>query len=213
MKGDLVVVVADGGIEQAIRGLLTRAEALGIRPLHGVEFPKLHKLDCDTFATGHQLASLYRPTHEHALIVLDLAWDGRPINDPLEMSRQVDERLRPDWGDSGRCVVIDPELEAWVWSDSPHVAKVLGWTDLPELASWLSLKGLWPRNSPKPPDPKSAYLAAIREKRIQNSNALFRTLAEKVSLTRCEDRAFLALREILRAWFPPPPCGVTKAAR
>jgi hypothetical protein len=201
MKSDLVVIVADGGIEQAIRGIISRTEALGIRSLIGVEFPKLKELDGGTYTRGHELADLYKDTHEHALIVFDLQWEGRPTDNVLELETNVENRLAQQWGQRGRCVVIDPELEVWVWSDSPHVAAELGWDGMPELKRWLNDHELWNLQSPKPDDPKKAFLAAIRAKKIQKSNAIFHGLAQKVSFARCQDRSFQRLVQILRGWF------------
>ena len=200
---DLVVVVADGGIEQTIRGLLSRPEAIGIRSLSGVEIPKLHKLDQGVYATGHEIAKVYATTHTHALLILDFAWEGRPTNDPLEMRENVEKSLRKQWGDNGRCIVIVPELENWIWSDSPHVAKALGWDSMSELKPWLTAHNLWNANDAKPADPKLAYERAIREKRVQKSNATFYELARKVSFKRCADESFNLLLSTLRAWFPP----------
>ncbi len=201
MNSDLVVVVADRGIEQAILGLLQRPEAIGIRQLQGVEFPAFHGQDGGTYARGHELARAYLNTHRHALVVFDADWEGRPTDDVAQMENDVEGRLGEDWGDRGRCVVIQPELEVWVWSDSPHVASELGWESLHELRAWLESKGLWSQERHKPDDPKKAYIEAIREKRKPKSNATFGSLARKVSVNRCQDRAFLRLRGILREWF------------
>jgi hypothetical protein len=85
-------------------------------------------------------------------------------------------------------VVIDPELEIWVWSASPHVEDVLGWRgSTPPLRSWLRNQGLWGDDRPKPQDPKRAMEGALYEKRIPRSSSLYRQLAEKVGLTTCRD--------------------------
>lgn len=199
---DLVVVVADGGIEQAIRGILSRPHAVGIRELAGVEYPKLHKMDEGTYSAGHELAALYSDTHEHALVIFDLAWEGRPVDTASKMMEHVEENLQKTWGSRARCVVIDPELESWVWSGSPHVADSLGWNSISELRHWLEQNRLWAGDSVKPSDPKAAYLRAIREKKIPKSNAIFYKLASKVSFQRCIDPAFLRLTSTLREWFP-----------
>lgn len=204
MKGDLVVVVADGGIEQAIRGILSRHASLGIRPLKQVDCPKFRALDSGTYLRGSELAAAYLETHEHASIVFDLEWEGRPSDNPAILEQTVETSLAAQWGTRGRCVVINPELEAWVWSDSPHVATGLGWDTMPELKAWLIAGGLWNSCDSKPLDPKAAYLAAISEKRVQQSNATFRALAEKVGLQRCQDRSFQRLVNILQAWFRTP---------
>lgn len=211
MKGDLVVLVADGGIEQAIQGLLTRTIALGIRPLSRVEFPKFKPLDSGAFAHGAALVQAYGATHAHALVVFDAAWEGHPSEAPAELERQVEQRLTRDWGRRARCVVIDPELEIWVWSDSPHVASALGWDSMPELKAWLTRQGLWEPTAEKPGDPKKAYRAALGEKRIPPSNSIFHELAQKVSVQRCRDQAYLRLVQILRDWFPASSAAAHKS--
>lgn len=202
MSADLVVVVADGGIEQAIRGILDRPAALGIRPLIGLEFPKFKPLDGGAFAKGHEIAALYRDTHTHALVVFDLAFDRPAGTSAQKLEADLDARLSEVWGPRARCIVIEPELEAWVWSDSPHVATELGWDSLANLRRFLEGHGLWTPGTAKPADPKEAYLRAIRAKRIQQSNATFRQLAGRVSVSRCQDRAFNRLVQTLREWFP-----------
>jgi hypothetical protein len=202
MTSDLVVVVADGGIEQAVRGILSRPERLRIRPLLGLDFPKLRQLDAGTFELGHELAKPYRKTHRHALVILDTAWDGAPS--AAQIVDKVEFELGKTWGDRGRCIAIDPELEVWLWSDSPHVAAALGWDNMIDLRTWLASKGLWPDGIPKPLDPKAAYLAAIREKRVPRSNATFTEIASKISFSRCQDGAFRRLTAILSEWFSAP---------
>jgi hypothetical protein len=164
----------------------------------------LHNLDEGTYASGHEIADLYERTHEHALVVLDYAWEGRPPKvDPDGMVKSVEDKLRRRWGDRAGCIVIVPELEIWLWSDSPLVAKSLGWASMAELRRWLQTENLWAVGQHKPAHPKEAYLRAIRAKRVQKSNAIFRELAETVSLKKCSDGSFLRLLGILRGWFPP----------
>ena len=102
-------------------------------------------------------------------------------------------------------VVIDPELEAWVFSDSPHVDKVLGWTNRnPTLREALEQQKLWGPKDSKPADPKAALEWVLKTAgRRPISSAYFRNLARRVSTKRCQDRAFLRFRKLLQDWFPP----------
>lgn len=101
-----------------------------------------------------------------------------------------------------REVSFDPELEAWVWSDSSQVVSCLGWrADLPDLRQWLAENGFWPSPFSKPPDPKSAVERVLRELRKPRSSAIYAQLARRVSLQRCTDPAFLKFRHIMREWF------------
>jgi hypothetical protein len=200
MTLDLVLVVADKGLEQAFLGLLARPEALGIRPLRFAI--RVHHYDSSCYLTGHEIAATSAGEATHALVVFDAAWDGAPSQDPADLESVVEARLKPVWGARGRCVVIAPELEAWVWSDSPHVAAALGWKDgYSALRDWLEREGLWPVGLDKPPDPKAAYERALRHAKLPPSNAIFRRLASRVSTQRCRDRAFERIQSLLRGWF------------
>jgi len=114
---DLVVVVPDKGTEQALTGLLKRPESMGVRTIDFIV--RVHpQKDPGCYHTGHELAATSRREASHALVVFDRAWEGAPSTDAAELQREVEARLRTLWGDQCACIVIDPELEAWVWSDS-----------------------------------------------------------------------------------------------
>jgi hypothetical protein len=138
------------------------------------------------------------------LVVLDHEGSGQENLAPDEVATNLRDRLgRMGWDDRAEAVVIVPELEAWVWSESPVVDEVMGWRgSQPTLREWLRLSALLGPAEVKPRRPKEAMEAALRAKRVQRSSALYRTLAEKVSLGRCEDPSFLRLKEILLRWFP-----------
>ena len=99
-------------------------------------------------------------------------------------------------------IVIEPELEAWAWTTSPHVAAVLGWHDNHDaLRSFLISRRLWDEGRPKPIHPKEAMRHALREKNKPFGAPLFSELAKRVGVGRCEDLAFKKLRNQLRQWF------------
>jgi hypothetical protein len=198
---DLVVVVPDKDTEQAFKGLLQRHQSLGIRPVRYDVIVHPNK-DPGCYKSGDQLAAAFRHEAMHALVVFDLAWEGAPSLDPTVLEHEVEARLQPLWADRARCVVIDPELEAWVWSDSPHVENVLGWRGrAPSLRAWLQQEGLWPEGQPKPPDPERAFRRAVRVVSLPPSASLFRQLAETVGLRRCNDPSFGKVAGILQGWF------------
>jgi hypothetical protein len=118
----------------------------------------------------------------------------------------VNTKLKADWGDKAASVVISPELEAWVWSDSPHVESELGWPSrLGGLRGWLEEKGLWGTGAEKPAGPKKAVEAATREAKVPWTAAVCRGLASNVSVDRCTDGAFQKLKAILNGWFGGAP--------
>lgn len=209
MSLELVVLVPDKDTEQAIRGTLGHPKKVGLRPIDNPRVIVHPNRDPGVFRNARELLSPFRGDASYALVVLDLAWDGAPSSNPHDLEAQVEKLLKPDWGDRAACVCIDPEVENWIWSDSPHVAKVLGWSDLPSLRAWLETNALWSPGLPKPPEPKAAFELSIRKTRTPKSSAIFGQLAARVSLSRCSDPAFGRLCSILRGWFPatPTPAG------
>lgn len=200
---DLVVVVPDKAIEQAITGLLEHPRKLGIRPIRSrILAHSGHDPGC--YATGHELLQPFSGTASYGLVIFDRAWDGSPSGSASELERDVLEKLRPTWSNRAGCIVIDPELEAWLWTDSPHLCEALGWSgsSVAELRAWIAEKGLWAADSPKPSDPKKAFRRAAHHGNVPPSSAIFRELAGKISYERCTDRSFRLLTGLLRTWFP-----------
>ena len=143
-------------------------------------------------------------------MLLDLQWAGSPAT-ATEAENDVEKRLQESSGAGwARAVVIDPELEVWLFAEAPHLEAALGWAGRePSLRNALDSNGLWPRTLVEPADPKKAVEWALRCVRKPRSSSIYRDVADRTSLARCGDRAFLRLKEILRGWFP---AGETGAA-
>jgi hypothetical protein len=202
---DLVCLVADKNMEAALGGLLGRPEALGIRPLQH-DLPVHPRRDPGCFHGAAELLETFRGSHRHALVLLDRAWQGAPHETADALEAALNTRLeRAGMAGWARGVVIEPELEIWVWSDSPHVEEVLGWKGrVPTLTTWLRSEGLWPETSTKPPDPKAALERALFTARKRRSSAIYRSLATRVSVARCTDPSLGRLLAVLRSWFGLP---------
>jgi hypothetical protein len=199
---DLVVLVPDRNTEFAVKGVLTRPQALGIREISSEIFVHTGR-DSGCYLGSHDFLRPMCHNFRHALVIFDRVGCGREDHSREEIEEKVGLKLAVSgWEDRAAVVVIDPELEAWVWSDSPQVASCLGWTsDLANLRRWLSKNGWWPSSSLKPPDPKLAVEQVLRKVRKPRSSAIYEQLARRVSFQRCTDPAFLKFRHIMREWF------------
>ena len=200
---DLVILAADKDLEHALKGLLARPEALGTRPV-----------DADIFVEPNMTL----PVHCAALISWSTSLrttatgcsysttmgSGREGTTPQDLQTTLNEAFAGSiWGERGRAVVLSPELEAWIWSDSPHVDVVAGWRNRdPKLRPWLIEQKYLRVGEVKPGRPKEAFEAALREAQKPRSASLYQQIAERVSLRRCTDTAFLELKSILSKWFP-----------
>lgn len=203
---ELVILVADKDIELTVKGVLTRHQALGIGRL-------VHQQDFDCFAHPEHDPGCLRGSesflrqfvnfYEHALVLFDREGCGKQHLSREAIEQEVESRLSlSGWNDRAAVVVLDPEIEIWVWSDSPQVDGVLGWEGRqPDLRTWLQQQNLLAPNQFKPERPKEAMQAALRQSGKPRSSALYLQMAEKVSLNRCADPAFLKLKNTLQLWF------------
>lgn len=205
-RKDLVILTADLDAENAVRGVLTRSPSLNIRQLEEGRDFDIHRhpqRDAGCRSAAESFLEGFVRTHRHALVVFDHDGCGWEDRCPDAVESDLEDRLsRAGW--EGRCavVVIAPELEAWVWSDSPNVECELGWSGkYPPLREWLVSENLLAASASKPHDPKAAMERAMRHARKPISPYVFARLAEAVGLNRCEDRAFLKLKTTLRGWY------------
>ena len=199
---DLVCLVADKNMAAALEGLLNRPRALGIRAIQSETIVHPRR-DPGCFHEPIELLRGYRADTGRAVVLLDRAWDGAPEGTAEDIEELIRGKLcSAGLGEWAEVVVIDPELEVWVFSDSPHVEEILGWTRRhPSLRPALESGGLWTSGAPKPLDPKAALDWALHAVRKPRSSSIYRLLAECVGLERCQDRSFLRLKDILRQWF------------
>lgn len=198
---DLVALVADVQQESTLKTLLNeRRQSLHIRPIT-CEVLRHPRKDPGVFHESHGLLDLYRPRYARALVMLDREWSGAP-GDVAYQRQDVLRRLQASGWQTGSCEVIvcDPELEMWVWSGSEHVATVLRatWDEIHALAS---ARGYWTAGAAKPSRPKELLEAILKQQNRPRSSAIFQQLAKHVGLARCQDPAFILLRDTLRQWF------------
>ncbi len=198
---DLVILVADADAEWTVRTLIEkRRHALGIRPVRAKVVRHPHR-DAGVRSHGHEFLRQYVGKADYALVMLDREGSGHEHRSPGEIESDIEARLvQNGWTpEHVAAVVLDPELEAWVWSPSPHVAEVIG-LESDELQAILEQVSLNALN--KPERPKEVLEKALRQSRRPFSARIFQELAESVSLRHCQDRAFGKFRSTLQRWFP-----------
>lgn len=202
MDGDLIVLVADKSMESAFRGLLERNQALHIRPIQFVLYVHPER-DPGCLNRGHEFLRPWSTRFRHGLIVFDHHGCGREQASPQQLELEIQNRLDGSgWEGRATALVIEPELEVWVWNESPRVNEVLGWKNREiELRNWLHARGLWEPQARKPHDPKEALNQVLREVRKPKSASLFHNLSSQVGLDQCKDASFLSLKTKLKTWF------------
>ena len=199
---DLVVLVADADMRITTEALLQRAQSFSIREI-SYEVYTHPQRDPGCFGRSERFLAPFQSRFSYALVLFDRMGCGHEAKSREELEKEVEDRFTPTgWRDRVVAIVIDPELENWVWSDSPHVDAELGWKGRnPTLGQWLAEKAQWQPGTPKPQQPKEAMLAALKEVRKPRSPSIFGKLAATVGLGRCTDPAFTKFKATLRGWF------------
>ena len=197
---DLVALVADNTMKAAVENLLQRAPSLGIRPLTS-DLYSYPRHDPGVLKESAMFLESLREQYENALVMFDREGSGQENKSAEELQDAVQSQLdRAGWAEHSGVIVLDPELEIWVWSDSPHVSQVLGIapSDLDQLLSQYRSAGNF-----KPSRPKELMEKVLRQSHIPRSSSLYADLARLVGVDRCTDPAFLRLRGYLTQWFHP----------
>lgn len=208
---DLVVFVADSTMEQAFRSFMTRHDVNAPYNfnIHPIDFDPAEDLiripgnDAGAFGKGHEWMRARLGKYHHGIVVFDREF-GTDLDAQTLGSDLTGRIAQTGWHlDHFRVVVIEPELEAWIWQRNQRVAAPLGFATVDQLVASVRESGLaWPDDHPKPTRPKEALEAVCRARGIGFSAALHRSITASVSLFGCQDPAFVHLRVALQQWFP-----------
>lgn len=200
---DLVVLTADKNTQFALRGGLSRPQALGISPV-SFDFRVHAGRDGGARVSGAEVLRGERRRFRHALLVFDFEGCGAAAGQTAEqLERQLDGTLSVVWGADAKAIVVDPELEAWVWGADNALHEVLGWPIQTSIRSWLGHNGHAVSDNGKPARPKEAFEALVPVHKLPRSSSIYESITSKISLASCQDAAFLRLRSVLQGWFPP----------
>lgn len=201
-KNDLVIIVADKNMEAAINGILSRNKSLGIRQISHTIFPHYHR-DPGCRLESHRLLESSTPKFQYAIVMFDREGCGAENIPREELENNVEVNLASSgWKGRSIALVLDPELEVWVWKNSPHVATAMGWEGKnPDLYAWLKENGYINEGEKVPNHPKEAMEAALRVVHKPRSSSIYLQLAKNVGLKNCTNPAFIKLKKTLQEWF------------
>ena len=199
---DLIILVADKNMKSGMENLLLRTESLNINAISFDIFVHPQK-DPGIY---HRAADFLRPfprMYSYAIALIDREGSGKEDLSSDEMADRIKRQIEHNgWPEKAEVIVFDPELENWVWTDSIHTAKALGWSNYSELNNWLEEQGIWHKSMNKPVRPKEALEISLRQKGIPRSSSIYKEIAQKASFAECQDRAFIKLKTVIQKWFP-----------
>jgi hypothetical protein len=164
--------------------------------------------DPGLYLRAHELLRPYQVTHRHAVVALDAEWEGSPGADDIRSHMESMISANGWHPNQFAVIVIDPELENWIWQRSVHISKGIGFENLDDLLADPDLRSDWPKGQYKPLHPKETLETILRKRRIPRSSAIYKQITSQVSVRGCRDDAFLFLVQKMREWFP---AGIDKA--
>lgn len=201
-RRDIAFLLADPGMEHVLKGFLSREphRRLGCGRFlfdPGEDIVVAHTRDPGVYGTALEWLQPFERSHRHAVVIVDADWEGSP--GAVAIREHVSQRLAAGWKEFA-VIVIEPELEAWLMNDGPHLAKMFRCPE--DYREILARAGFWPDGTAKPPRPKEALEYLRQRHRARATNAEFGKLAGVMSVRYCQDPAFIQLRDQLRTWFP-----------
>ncbi len=206
---DCMFYVADMNMAETFKGFLTRQQfhqslacgAFAFDPLHDLG-RAVGKTDGGLWRHAGGLCKGFLQTHRHLVVCLDRDFGGSPGQ--AQVRQDVEQQLLAAGWQQGQFVVlvIDPELEQWIWQDSPHVETALKHASPPSLRQVLLNSGDWPAGHAKPNSPKEVLERLVDENlRGNRSSTIYSKITSRISVRNCVDGEFLALQTALQRWF------------
>ncbi len=203
---ELVILGADSTMVAVLRSFFGRerwdltlqCQRFDVWPQEDIFHDPMHT-DGGVHKSAHELLRPYLNTHRRALVVLDQQYGGElPAH---EVHDEIVARLsQTGWGDRCEVVVIDPELEIWLWQDNPNVERALNFSG-GSLRRHLEGTGAWPADAPKPTEPKETIQALVRQRSLK-TKVVYTRIADSISVHGCTDPSFELLAGSIRRWFP-----------
>jgi hypothetical protein len=207
MKRDLIIVAADRAAQVMLIELLNRLPpALGLREFSWQVLVHENR-DPGCYTKGVDKLDLSAKDFEHCILIFDHEGCGAEHKSPTEIQSELEQKLTNGlWPNRNAVIVIDPELENWVWTNSIHTSAAMGWgSDRDGLKSWLIAKDWLGPNDEKPKRPKEAMEASHKFKvKAPITSDTFATIAAKASFKSCTSPSFLKFKSTITTWFQAP---------
>lgn len=204
MKRDLIILVADQDTKNLLDGLLPRVHK--IEKLRAFTFDiRVHiNRDNGVLNNGVNFLRNFLSTHDYAIAIFDFEGCGRE-NSKTRYAIENDfenDLVKNGWA-VAHCasIVIEPEIESWIWVRSPHLPAAIDWSLSSDIYKWLEDSNYLSAGQLKPSRPKEAFEVALRICSVARSPALYKAIASKASYKHCQDASLWKLIDALRSWF------------
>lgn len=210
---DLAIITPDGAYPVVLEAMLNRPDALGIRHIiREIIKDALH----DSSGNTVDLLRPYLGKCRKALLVRDLEGSGWEERGAQALTDELIQKAIANGWDAAACraIVVEPEIEVWLRMPSTHLVSLVrekarknreySPEQILACLEEIICKTGGRTADGKPVRPKESFAEFLRQFGMPRSNALYRYLAERESLSRCVSTSYNRLITILQNWFPVP---------
>jgi hypothetical protein len=203
---DLLVLVADQDAEFIIKTLLFRIPL--VENIMPIAFDIIRHPQRDPGVAGKAIDFVrpYINDYRFLLVIFDYEGSGKESLSVNNLESEIENLLRQNgWQERSVCIVIEPELETWLWVNEIHLHNIIDWDHETGVYAWLAENNFkFYTNTTKPERPKEAFETILRKQRIPRSSSLYSKLAQQASYRQCTDSSFEKLITTFRNWFRVP---------
>ncbi len=200
---DLIILVADLNMRECIEGLLPRfPHVLNIHSFTYDIFVHSNR-DPGCRAQSPSFMKSFQNKYRFGLVIFDKEGCGREIISRNELESEVEASLSATgWIERAKVIVIEPELENWIWVKSPRLSEIINWDNIDSLYQWLIDHKYLTNENPKPKFPKEAFEKVLYISKKRRSSSIYKQIASQVSFKGCTDQSFLKFIQCMIDWFP-----------
>ena len=199
---DVIFLVADNNIKYLMEALLKRIPQ--IERINNFTYDVVVDTNRDpgVYNNSSKILRLYLNLYKYAITICD--YEGCGVECDLrriDIEQKIEADLdRNGWTDRCASIVVDPEIENWIWVHYSHMQHAINWNRPETIHQWASNNGWLKNNNNKPSRPKEAFEAALKLVRTPRSSALYKQIASSASYKKCTDPAFNKLLLTLKQW-------------
>jgi len=199
---DLIILVADKNTQFLLKGLLPRISYIE-KTRKFVYHIIIHiERDPGVYKSCHEVLRPLLSSYLYALVIMDKAGSGHENETREDIEAHLENNLNNNgWQDRAAAIVIDPELENWIWVKSKHLENAMTWSKHRDnLFSWAQANG-FKFNKGKPILPKEAFESALQIVNTPRSSSIYYEISASASYKSCQDPSFQKLIYTLKTWF------------
>ena len=179
---DLIVIVADGTMQKVIEELLKRMPISSGTKNFSFDVISNIGNDAGCYNDSHEILRNFITQYNYAMVIFDKEGSGVEEKSREEIESETHLLLnRNGWESRNTVIVIDPELENWIWQNSPHVEQAFGWNSPESLYLWCHNNGIIAHGEQKPFRPKESLHRILKETKTPFSSSIHKKIASKIS--------------------------------